>query len=236
MDPFDADFRSSIHRHGPPGWHETSGQVIKYFKNLGFPEIRGRIPYFSPTIVSVGWCEVAIIWSDIYICIMYVRYIYIYHIIQCLQTKMLMISFLALIFFSFRQIGQNTRDPNSLFPLERSQPHRQFDVPNFPAPDALAPPIGRLVQEEKLRHLGCNAVKTGCSCLDGFENSRVQPWLFFLSAGFQGWSSSSPIFFTPFFPGKHQTCLERTLQSWCILYFQEGFKVYAKHMQVHLGM
>ena len=155
----------------------------------------------------------------------HVRTIYIYISHYTMFTNQNAHDFLSCFdFFSFRQIGQNTRDPNSLFPLERSQPHRQFDVPNFPAPDALAPPIGRLVQEEKLRHLGCNAVKTGCSCLDGFENSRVQPWLFFLSAGFQGWSSSSPIIcFTPiFFWGKHQTCLERTLQSSCILYFQAG--------------
>ena len=150
-------------------------------------------------------------------------YIYIYHIIRCLQTKMLMISFLALIFFSFRQIGQNTRDPNSLFPLERWRRTGAAWCPKFSGSGCpKRRPNGRLVQEEKLRHLGSDAVKTGCSCLDGFENSR-EAMLFFLSAGFQGWSSSSPIFFTPFFfRGEHQTCLERTLQSWCILYFQAG--------------
>ena len=162
------------------------------------------------------WCEVAIIWSDIYICIMYVRYT----LYDVYKPKCSWFPFL-LWFFFFPSNWTKHQGPKFTFSFGTlAAAQAIWCSVHFPAPDALAPPIGRLVQEEKLRHLGCNAVKTGCSCLDGFENSRVQPWLFFLSAGFQGWSSSSPIFFTPFFPGKHQTCLERTLQSWCILYFQ----------------
>ena len=147
------------------------------------------------------WGRYNLIRYCIYICIMYVRYIYIYHIyhiIRCLQTKMLMISFLALIFFLSVKLDKtpgtqihfflwNARSRTGNLMSQRSS---RSGCPSLP--------IGRLVQEEKLRHLGSNAVKTGCSCLDGFENSRAQPCCFFCQLVFRG-EVHLPLFFSPLF-------------------------------------
>lgn len=127
-------------------------------------------------------------------------YIYVYNIIRCLQTKMLMISFLALNFFQSILSVKLDKTPGTqihFFLWNAGAAQAQLDVP-FTLRMPWRRPNGRLVQEEKLRHLGSNAVKTGCSCLDGFENSRVQPCCFFCQRVFRG-EVHLPLFFSPLF-------------------------------------
>ena len=145
-----------------------------------------------------------------YICIMYVWYI-IYTSYYTMFTNQNVHDFLSCFDFfpkhPFRQIGQNTRDPNSLFPLERSQPHRQFDVPNFPGSGC---PGAAHRQASPRREAPTPRQNPGAVAWMASKTVGFSHGCFFFS-GFSGVKFIFPYFCHPFFSGKTSNMLGKNI-------------------------